>query len=474
LNTRNRSALAPAVAGIFFPQRPLLHLGNHAYSPRILHKIVETAALVKSFALAAHLLQLDAEFAIGGRHVNRITQEVGAELQAARDQRAEDYVHHRREPAASPAPAKVAVGVDGGRIHTRQGGCGPGVHEPAWREDKVACLQVLEGPSFAEDPHPQPPRCFLDPEHVQDLVKQFQQQKGLRDYDEPESAPGPAPEGAPPAGAPLPPPLLLPGGPPPSGPKGAAGGPEPPPDAGPPPSAAPSPNEPDWPPRRKERSCVASLATSRDFGKMLAAEVYARGFVDAVERAFLGDGLAYNWRIQESWLPGFTPILDFIHPLSYLYATAGVLSVTEGQRWQRYVRWMTACWQGGVSEVLVELRREQEGLYQRLGKPEGKLAAADPREVLRRTVNYLSNNETRMVYPSYRQRGLPVTSAAVESLIKEFNYRVKGTERFWNRPEGAEAILQVRAAALSEDGRLERHILSRPAQMHRRKRRAAA
>ncbi len=33
---------------------------------------------------------------------------------------------------------------------------------------------------------------------------------------------------------------------------------------------------------------------------------------------------------------------------------------------------------------------------------------------------------------------------------------------FWNDPEGAEAILQVRAAALSEDERLARHLQSRP------------
>ena len=34
--------------------------------------------------------------------------------------------------------------------------------------------------------------------------------------------------------------------------------------------------------------------------------------------------------------------------------------------------------------------------------------------------------------------------------MKEVNYRVKGTEMFWNNPEGAEAILQVRAAALCD------------------------
>jgi len=34
---------------------------------------------------------------------------------------------------------------------------------------------------------------------------------------------------------------------------------------------------------------------------------------------------------------------------------------------------------------------------------------------------------------------------------------------FWNDPEGAEAIIQVRAAALSDDERLAQHLRTRPA-----------
>ena len=67
-----------------------------------------------------------------------------------------------------------------------------------------------------------------------------------------------------------------------------------------------------------------------------------------------------------------------------------------------------------------------------------------------------------MNYPEYRRQGLPVTTAWMESLVKEMNYRVKGTEMYWNDPEGAEAILQVRAAALSDDERLAKHLGTRP------------
>ena len=70
--------------------------------------------------------------------------------------------------------------------------------------------------------------------------------------------------------------------------------------------------------------------------------------------------------------------------------------------------------------------------------------------------------------------GLPVTTAWMESLVKEINYRVKGTEMFWNNPSGAEAILQIRAAALSEDGRLNRFLSHRPGQATLRRTTGAA
>jgi len=81
----------------------------------------------------------------------------------------------------------------------------------------------------------------------------------------------------------------------------------------------------------------------------------------------------------------------------------------------------------------------------------------------------LRNNAGRMDYLRYRRGGLPTTSSLAESLVGEFNARVKGKQKFWNRPGGAEAVLQVRAALLSEDGRLERHFAERPGSPYRRR-----
>ena len=54
-----------------------------------------------------------------------------------------------------------------------------------------------------------------------------------------------------------------------------------------------------------------------------------------------------------------------------------------------------------------------------------------------------------MRYAEYRRQGLPIVSSYVESAVKQFNYRVKGTEKFW-RETGAEQMLQLRADYLSD------------------------
>ena len=77
------------------------------------------------------------------------------------------------------------------------------------------------------------------------------------------------------------------------------------------------------------------------------------------------------------------------------------------------------------------------------------------------------NNQSRMDYPRYRREGLPITSSLVESLVGEFNARVKSRQQYWNRPGGAEPILQLRAALLSEDERLDRFFEQREGDPYR-------
>jgi hypothetical protein len=221
-----------------------------------------------------------------------------------------------------------------------------------------------------------------------------------------------------------------------------------------------------WAPKRRVRTCVASLAESRSFGPMVAGEAQARDFYAAGRRAFVADGLAYNWSIQEGYFPDFEPIVDLLHVLCYLYKAAYGLGADEASRWSLYEGWLRQCWQGRVAAVVAELTWHQ----QQVGRPPPgeELPASDVRRVVAEGLSYLSNNAARMDYPRYRRLGLPTTSSLVESLVGDVNGRVKSKQKYWNRPGGAEAILQVRAAYLSEDDRLHRYFAQRPGNPYRR------
>ena len=114
-----------------------------------------------------------------------------------------------------------------------------------------------------------------------------------------------------------------------------------------------------------------------------------------------------------------------------------------------------------MSQVIDQLRALQENLGPLQDAAIESLADDDPRKILLQEVGYLERNAERMDYPRYRQQGLPWTSSHVESTVKLFNRRVKGSEKFWGQ-SGAESILQLRAAFLSEDGSLQRHLKTRP------------
>jgi hypothetical protein len=407
-----------------------------------MYHILYATAEVKSHNKAAKLLDVLNDMSISGRHVNRLAEEIGLEMAAERDREVEAFVHHRRQPPTAPAPEMAVIGLDGGRVLTRQSGQGAGVHGQGWKEDKVACLQTMTGATFSSDPHPEPPKCFLDAPTVDQMVRDIQANHGKRQENElPQLAE-----------------LTL----------GEATTPATPASVATLPEDETTVAAPAWPPKKNDnsRTCVATMHDCHAFGKMVAAEAYRRNFHAASRGALLGDGGAWIWTQHQKWFPYLTPIADFVHPLTYLYVTATALSATVAARWQQYVGWLRQCWQGGVADVIADMdaRLSQMELP---GEP-GKLPATDPREVLRRTIGYLRNNQDHMNYAEYRKQGLPVTSSLVESLIKEINYRVKGTEKFWDNPEGAEAILQLRAAVLSDDDRLRKFVLARPGSATRR------
>jgi hypothetical protein len=392
--------------------------------------ISKAAGRLPSAAAAAFALEL-ADIAISSRHVQRIAHEIGDELIRQR----QDKVARRRRRElpvrVSATPEVVAAEVDGGRLRTRAVDCGPGVHDKQNKEDKVACLVSLKSEVQESDPQPQPPPAFLEPRRVQRLVQQMKGQAGDRPQEEAE-----AEEASPAEETPV--------------------------------ATAARPGRP----RPLVRTCVASMADRKQFGPMMAAEAQERGFYRAKRRAFVADGAAYNWTIQRGYFPTFEPIVDLLHVLCYVYLAGYAVGADEASRWDAYVGWLVACWGGRVAEVIDELEVWQTRLKEKLGEPPkgGEWEDKDPRRLVAEALSYLKNNERRMDYPRYRQLGLPITSSLAESLVGEINGRVKSRQKYWNRPSGAEAILQLRAAVLSEDERLERYFAQRPGSPYRRRR----
>jgi hypothetical protein len=398
-----------------------LGLDEHAYSSCVVQRIVTATARFSSFR--------DATFAVGmsgvcisESQVRRLAHQIGRELIDQRDAKA--VAHRRRQltPRTEVIPQAVVVEVDGGRLRTRAADAGPGVHEAQNKEDKIAALVSLSGVAFPTDPCPEPPESFMCPRRVQRLVAGMKGQAGEAETREMAEESAPSPQG-----------LEQP------------------------------PAEQRWSPARRVRTCVASLQKSSAFGPLVAAEAQQRGFYQAKRRAFVADGLAYNWSIHNGYFRDFEPIVDFLHVLCYVYSSARAVSEDESGGWSRYLGWMRACWRGRAEDVLAELDIWQE----RLGRPPpGEATSAeerrDPRRVVAEARSYLRNNARRMDYPRYRREGLPTTSSLVESLVGEFNARVKSKQKHWNRPHGAESILQLRAAVLSEDDRLDRFFANRP------------
>jgi hypothetical protein len=137
------------------------------------------------------------------------------------------------------------------------------------------------------------------------------------------------------------------------------------------------------------------------------------------------------------------------HALSYVY-TAAHAGRGRAEGWTCYARWIRWVWGGQVAEVLHELQERQA----ELGEATEQDKETSSRAMVGKALTYLRNNAGRMKYEAYRRQGLPITSSYVESAVKQFNQRVKGTEKLWSE-EGAEAMLQLRADYLSDDKPLE-------------------
>lgn len=381
---------------------------DETFSPA-LHKKVIYAASSSSFEQAAKDLCELAEVDVSANRIHRAVGRVGQERIAGSRAAVTAYqqlpipAQHR---SPGPAPPDVAcVQTDGGRIQIRPRAAHANESDSWWRETKVGCLLAMTSERHAEDPTPRVPEVFVDPARMAKLVRE------IKGFSAEEAIPAVASEER-------------------ESPLHEA-------------------------PTIVAHTVVATTEKVGAFGDLLVAKAHALGFAAAERKAFVADGAETNWGLWQRHFSHYTPILDWVHAVCYVYAAA-MAGVGARAGWNTYCQWAQWLWSGEVDCILAALRQRQ----MQIGLPAEGDAETSPQHRLANAVRYLTNQRARMNYPAYRREGLPLTSCHVESTIKRINRRMKGTEKFWDT--GAEPLLHLVADHLSPAGERDRFWSTRP------------
>lgn len=312
-------------------------------TPKVVQRIVVVGAETRWYDRAV-VVRGEMDVLVSPRTAKRVMQELGQELAARPD--ALPKSRQALAPRPENVPELAAVDCDGGRIRCRQPGHRLGVHLAGhgWRDSRAAGLirctrrafdhapqhreQLTQAQyryrctrkTFDHDPQPEPPECFTNPQHVARLAATE------------------APSGA----------AVVPA------------------DAAMDDDKAKQPESQrsvaasaQWRPQRLVRTVPASIAEADALGKPMHRQAGQHPFDESPAKAFLGDGLAWNWTIGKRWFRECTPSLDFIHVLSYLFQAARAAGAPQQKVGDQYVVWVRGCRRGEVEAVLEELRLGQ-------------------------------------------------------------------------------------------------------------------
>ena len=381
-------------------------------SPALVEKLTYLGTKLPSFRDAHEALDRLLRTQISLKRVERQTERIGAERVIQREAEIAAWndlplVQRDQAPSGVKAPEVAAVLADGGRLQLCQENLdarddGSSKKKSHWHEYKAGVMQTLKSVASTDDPCRAVPEVYLRPEKIDQLAREITTLAARAEPLEPTATDSVA-------------------------------------------AASAEPITGYAPPQVVDRDVIATRRDSRAFGRQLAARAWSLGLFAAKRKAFLGDGSSWIWTEWERFFRafGFVPILDFIHALTRVYAAA-LAGHEQATGWKIYERWITWVWRGEVTQVIAQLAARQ----QTLGLPTTDDGDTHPRRIVSETLTYLQNQQSRMNSPEYRKQGLPITSAHMESTVKQINRRIKGSEKYWSET-GAEDLLQLTADHLS-------------------------
>ncbi|MDQ3689365.1 MAG: hypothetical protein M3406_04895 [Chloroflexota bacterium] len=178
--------------------------------------------------------------------------------------------------------------------------------------------------------------------------------------------------------------------------------------------------------------------------ELVAFHLHRMGAAGAQVVTFAADGAPWIWK-RLDWVLAqakldpkrVVEVLDWCHAVHHLSVALADLPLTESQRKGLYLRLRGLLKEGKSRDVIAELK---------------VLAPQEPDDSpMWREIRYLTKHSDagRLRYNSFRRRGVPLGSGAIESTIRRvLNLRLKGNGIYWTE-ENAEAVFQLRAAVVS-------------------------
>jgi hypothetical protein len=176
--------------------------------------------------------------------------------------------------------------------------------------------------------------------------------------------------------------------------------------------------------------------------ELLAFHLHRLGAARAKALSFASDGAPWIWN-RLDWViarAGLDPkrverVLDFYHAAHHVSLALQALGLAEAERTEAYQSLRHQLRAGRSREVVAALRSRAEG--------------QPPDAPVWVEIEFLAKHEAHLRYDWFRYRGRPLGSGAVESAMRRvINLRLKGAGISW-REENAEAMLVLRAAALT-------------------------
>ena len=181
-------------------------------------------------------------------------------------------------------------------------------------------------------------------------------------------------------------------------------------------------------------SYVSGFEEAPDFMVRVRWEALRRRMAAALLQVLLGDGAAWIWEQGKKCFPMAFQILDLYHALEHLSTLTKLLESQPQAAKALWQTWREQLLADEVAQVLCQARERTARL------------AGPPAELAGKEIGYFQNNQSRMLYGTYRALGFFYGSGVVEAGCKTLiGGRCKGSGMLWSEP-GATNVLDLRCS----------------------------